>query len=41
MIETKRNRKYNIGKTLPVYILIDENDKEINRLIMKKQKQND
>ena len=38
MIETKRNRKYNIGKTLPVYILLDENDKEINRLIGEKAK---
>lgn len=35
----KEIEKYNIGKTLPVYILLDENDKEINRLIGEKSKQ--
>lgn len=34
----KEIEKYNIGKTLPVYILLDENDKEINRLIGEKSK---
>jgi len=30
--------KYNIGTVLPVYILLDENSKEIDRLIGEKSK---
>ena len=32
-IDTEIVEKYNVGKVLPVMILLDENDQEIDRLI--------